>query len=322
MKTVLSGKRVILEKVYSITFLMLILISFNTNKTYGQPSIPNPDMWVTDGAVFCIAVDGVHTYIGGSFTFVGPNTGSGAKLTATSHTPNRNFPKIAGGSIYTAVPDGSGGWYIGGNFTKVGTFDRNRLAHINSDGTVDASWNPNASSIVYTIAISGSDIYVGGNFSGTIGGQPRNYIAKLNNTNGNADPTWNANASNSINTIAISGSDIYVGGFFTTIGGQTRNRVAKLNNTNGNADATWNPNANSTVNTIAISGSDIYVGGSFSGANSIGGQTSNRVAKLNNTNGNADATWNPNANSTVNTIAISGSDIYVGGGFSGTIGGQ
>ena len=192
----------------------------------------------------------------------------------------------------------------------------------NTNGNADLTWNPNANSTVNTIAISGSDIYVGGLFSGSnsIGGQTRNRIAKLNNTNGNADATWNPNANNTVNTIAISGSDIYVGGAFTTInGGTTRNRLAKLNNTDGTADATWNPNANERVLTIAISGGDIYVGGFFAFGNSIGGQSRNFIAKLNNTNGNADLTWNQvNANGQVNTIAISGGDIYVGGNFAGT----
>ena len=42
---------------------------------------------------------------------------------------------------------------------------------------------------------------------------------------------------------------------------------------------------------------------------------------MNNTNGNADTIWNPNANNSVQTIAVSGSDIYVGGQFV-TVGGN
>ena len=42
---------------------------------------------------------------------------------------------------------------------------------------------------VYTIAVSGSDIYAGGDFA-LIGGQTRNHIAKLDNTTGAANPTW------------------------------------------------------------------------------------------------------------------------------------
>jgi len=299
---------------YIPCFLAFFIVS---NMAISQT--PNKDMWVTNGTVHAIAVDGDYTYIGGEFTYVGPRTGYGAKLTTTSHTPNLNFP-VVNGTIFTAVPDGNGGWYIGGEFTMVGTYDRNYIARINSDGSVDADWNPNANDIVYAIAVSGNDIYVGGVFNGSnsIGGLTRSRIAKLNNTNGEADAIWNPNANNAVYAIAISGSDIYVGGVFNgsnSIGGQPRNRLARLNNTNGQADESWNPNANDIVRTIAISGSDIYVGGEFNGSNSIGGQTRNRIAKLNNTTGQADASWNPNVNNSVHTIAASGSDIYVGGNF-------
>ncbi len=268
-----------------------------------------------NGPVNCIVVDGDFTYIGGYFTYVGVNTGYGAKLSTTTHTPDLTFPKV-NGEILVVVPDGSGGWLIGGSFTKVGNYIRNRIARINSDGSVDENWNPNANNWVRSILINGTDVYVGGSFT-SIGGQPRNYAAKLSSITGNADPIWNPNPSGDVWAFAISGSDIYVGGGFTTIGGQSRNRIAKLNSTDGTADLNWNANANNGVGTIAISGSDIYVTGDFT---TIGGLTRSRIAKLNNTDGAADINWNANANNGVGTLAISGSDIYVGGNFT-TIGG-
>ncbi len=290
--------------------IFLIVIIF-TNPFFAQT--PNPLAWITDGYVNTIVVDSNYSYIGGHFTFVGPNTGCIGKLTTTNAIPNLNYP-IVNGYINTSAPDGSGGWYIGGKFTLIGNLSRNNLAHINFDGSVDAVWNPNPSNnltndMINSIVISGSDIYVGGYFV-NIGGQARNYIAKLNNTNGNADPSWNPNASSYVFTIAISGSDIYTGGMFATIGGQTRHYLAKLNNTNGNADTSWIPNSSYVVNIVTINGSDIYVGGSFS---NIGGLARTNLAKLNNSNGNADATWNPAPNQQILTIAVSGSDIYAGG---------
>ena len=291
--------------------LMFLIAIISTNLFFAQT--PNPLAWITDGYVNTIVVDSGYSYIGGHFTFVGPNTGCGGKLTTTNATPNLSYP-IVNGYINTSAPDGAGGWYIGGRFTLVGSLTRNNIAHINSDGSVDAVWNPNPSNnltsdMIYSIAVSGTDIYVGGYFV-NIGGQARNYIAKLNNTNGNADTSWNPNAGSYVFKIAISGNDIYAGGMFLIIGGQTRHYIAKLNSTNGNADTTWNPAANNGVNIIAINGTDIFAGGSFS---NIGGLARTYLAKLNNTNGAADATWNPAANQQVLTIAISGTDIYAGG---------
>ncbi len=265
-------------------------------------------MWETNNSVYAINTDSNYTYIGGSFTAMGPRTGYGALFTANSSIPKVEFPWV-NGQITATIPDNNGGWYIGGTFTRVGTYLRNNLAHINANKTVDTLWNPNVNNAVQAIVIDSIDIYIGGNFT-SVGGTASNHIAKLNNTNGNIDPTWNGNANNNVYSLTINNHDIYVGGSFTTIGGTTRNYIAKLNNVNGNSDNLWNPNANNTVQSVVCSGNNIYAGGYFT---TIGGLSRNFIAKLDNVNGNADASWNTNANSYVFTILINGNDIYVGG---------
>ena len=263
--------------------------------------------------------DGI-AYVGGEFTSVGKESALAASISTTTGelvTGELGLDTGEGEEVTAVASDGSGGWYIGGYFSSVAGVAINNLAHIESDGSVDETWNPNPNDQIYSISVSGSDIYVAGTF-GTIGGQSRFGIAKLNNTNGNADATWDPDPDDYVTGVVVSGSDVYAFGDFTAIGGQSKNYLAKLNNTNGNADATWNPAPDSTVADVKVSGSDVYVAGIFG---SIGGQSRVGVAKLNNTNGNADATWNPNSDGSVNSIAISGSDIYVSGNFS-DIGGQ
>lgn len=98
---------------------------------------------------------------------------------------------------------------------------RNRIAKLNTTtGLVDSTWNPDANGTINIITISGSDLYVGGNFT-TIAGETRNRIAKLNAPTGVADVSWTADANGQVYAIVASGSDIYVGGQFTNIGGQT-----------------------------------------------------------------------------------------------------
>src|SRR5205823_6434654 len=75
---------------------------------------------------------------------------------------------------------------------------------------------------------------------------------------------------------------ILVCGFFTSIGGQTRNYIARLDGTTGLADS-FDPNANEAVFSIAVQADgEILAGGQFSGANGIGGQTRNYIARLSN----------------------------------------
>src|SRR5436190_21718263 len=109
---------------------------------------------------------------------------------------------------------------------------------------------------------------------------------------------------------------ILVGGFFTSINGQTRNRIARIDPTTGLADS-FNPNANHAVTSIAVQADGkILVGGGFNGANSIGGQTRDYIARLDAAIGLADA-FDPDANGAgVGSIAVqSDGRIVVGGGF-------
>jgi len=62
----------------------------------------------------------------------------------------------------------------------------------------------------------------------------------------------------------------------------------------------------------------ILAGGNFSGANSIGGQTRNYLARLDATTGLADS-FDPNANGIVVAIAVQADGkILAGGGFRGS----
>ena len=272
-----------------ISFSLVLLLAFWLTPAFSATlsSTPSDKGWVTNGEVKAIATDGTSTYIGGTFSYVGPYTGTAVPLSAsTGYAPSR-FPKI-NGVVYAVVADGLGGWYLGGNFTKVDEVARNRIAHILADGSLDRFWNPNANNAVRVIAVSGAIIYAGGDFT-NIGGQTRNRIAALDVTTG-LSTAWNPNANNIVYSLIVGGTKIYAGGSFTTIGGQTRNRIAVLDKSTGIA-TTWNPNANNTVNALAVNGTTVYAGGSFT---NIGGQTRNYIAALDESTGNA-TSWNPGA---------------------------
>ena len=277
----------------------------------------DPRLWVTDGNVYALALSGSTLYLGGQFAYVGPNTGSFVGLDATTGALSAGWPRVEG-SVLAAVPDGAGGWYLGGRFQRVAGAPRNRLAHVRADGTMDA-WNPGADSDVYALALNGSTLYVGGAFA-TLGGQARGRIGALDAGTGLAT-SWNPGADDEVLTLALSGSTIYAGGLFTKIGGQTRASIAALDATTGLATV-WNPGTDGIVETITVNGSTTYAGGLFLNA---GGQARNYIAALDATTGLA-TTWNPAASGSpgsigVGAIAVSGSTIYVGGDFT-SIGGQ
>ena len=213
------------------------------------------------------------------------------------------FDPNANGAVRVVVVQPDGKILIGGDFTTLSpnggaAVTRNRIARLNPDGTLDTAFNPNANSVVRSIAVQADGkILAGGAFNGanSIGGQTRNRIARLDATTGLAD-SFNPNANGEVDAIAVQADGkILAGGGFTSIGGQTRNFIARLDATTGLADS-FNPNANDGVFSIAVQADGkILAGGVFNGANSIGGQTRNYIARLDATTGLADS-FDPNAN--------------------------
>ena len=225
------------------------------------------------------------------------------------------------GSIVRAIaiqPDGK--ILVGGDFAIYQGFIRNRIVRLNTDGTIDLTFNIGTgfNSSVLALAIqSDGKIVVGGSFT-TYQGTTSNYIVRLN-TNGSFDSTFNMGAGFTwnVNTIAIqSDGKIIVGGQFTNYQGTNRNRIVRLN-TDGSFDSTFNIGTgfNSSVLALAIqSDGKIVVGGSFT---TYQGTTSNYIVRLN-TNGSIDSAFNIGTGFGTNVRALaiqSDGKIVVGGDF-------
>ena len=292
--------------------LLALLLAGRATRAQAPADGPLP---VVAGTVNAIVRDGSTVYIGGTFSYVGPNTPNGSALDASAGTPNLAYARL-NGVVNAAVPDGAGGWYIGGSFTQVGGVARSRLAQLDANGAVTA-FDPSANNTVYALAVAGGTLYAGGAFT-TIGGQARNYLAALSAADGTVLSTFDPNASNTVSALAVANGVVYAGGAFTTIGGQTRNRLAALNAADGTALSSFSPSANSAVYALAVANGTVYAGGGFS---TIGGQTRSRIAALSAADGTVLSSFNPSASSAVYALAVAGNTVYAGGGFS-TIGGQ
>src|SRR4051812_36883435 len=192
-----------MRNLYVFLFFFMLPMAYRASA-----QTPISGFYVANNAVRTIVQSGNTIYIGGDFTAVGPNLYYGSSLDATTGFGNPSFA-LPNGIVYAVVPDGSGGWYIGGNFTRVGNFTRNNIARINADGSVN-TWDPNANGMVQTIAVVGSTVYAGGYFN-AIGAQTRNYMAALDATTGLAT-AWDPNASAPVLALAINGSTLYAGG--------------------------------------------------------------------------------------------------------------
>ncbi len=303
---------------FKIAALFITLLQ-SVIHAFAQPSTPRDSTWITNGKVTAVAYAKGLTYIGGDFTYVGPNTGHGAALSTTTGAPDLKFPRV-NGPIYAMTPDGADGWYIGGNFTKVGNFTRNKLARIKADGTVDPNWAPSnvtgsfstAATHIIAIAVSGSTVYIGGNFT-SVDGQERHGLAALNATTGQVT-SWNPDASNIVRALAIKGETVYVGGDFLSISGESRIFLAAIDIATGKLTS-WNPGMErgDTVDRriFAVVVKDTLV---FAGGQTI-------LASFSITSGRRTA-WNPViwqdfpfGPTAVYALAVKGSTLYVGGSF-------
>ena len=258
-----------------------------------------------NGAVTALAVSGNDVYVGGWFT-------DAAGLAKADYVARWN------GSAWSALGDDQNGTGTNGAINPLGFGD-----------------------VVSAMAVSGGDLYVGGAFLDTAGLAKADYVARWNGStwsalgddlNGTGTGTDGA-LNGSVHALAVSGTDLYVGGFFIDAAGLAKaDFVAKWNgsawsalgdNLNGSGtDGALNAN----VYALAVSGTDLYVGGWFTDA--AGLAKADYVAKWDGTAWSALGDDNNDGSGTngalgpgseyspvVTALAVSGTDVYVGGFF-------
>ena len=134
-------------------------------------------------------------------------------------------------------------------------------------------------------------------------------------------PIWQTN--NTVWALDAQNGVVYAGGQFTSVrppgsalgsNEVARNRIAAFNANTGALITTFNPNANGMVYDLDVSndGTKLYVAGSFT---TIGGQTRQRIARLNLPSGTVDTAWSANADGIVATVISDNNSVYIGGDF-------
>lgn len=241
--------------------------------------------------VFAVAVQpDDHVIVGGSFNSATPSNSTTAvtrnnlvRFDATGAIDP--FDANPNAAVRAVAVDAQGRILIGGGFTAVGptgaTTTRNRIARLNADGTVDATFDPNADNAIAAIAVQiDGKIVIGGYFT-TL--QPpsesavvtASHLARLN-SDGSIDHTFAPSVGGNVVAVALaSDGGVLIGGDFTqiyTAGGisYSRGYAAKLTGT-GDVDANFNPAVNAEVDAFAQQqDGKVVIGGYFTRAQPAG----------------------------------------------------
>ena len=207
-------------------------------------------------------------------------------------------------SVIVYQPDGK--ILIGGFFTVYNGVNKNYIARLNNDGSIDNTFNTGNGTDGQITAIAvqpDGKIIIGGLFH-SFNGIAKYSIARLN-YDGTLDNTFTTSVNSYVRSIVIqSDGKILIGGDFANVNNISRNRIARLNN-DGTLDLafTIGGGANSSVNSISIQpDGKILIGGIFNLFNS---QVVNYITRLN-TNGTIDTSFNSGSgtNSTVEEISL------------------
>jgi len=252
----------------------------------------------------------------GNFSKVGTvPEGSIARLNTDGTLDTAFLPGLSGanGAVLALAVQTDNHIMIGGSFSSVNGVSRHYISRLNTDGTLDSTFNPGlgADNTVNALAetfIGGvRKIYVGGGF-GNLSGSSSEGIGRLNN-DGSADTSFAAGSGTDGSVYAIAvyptnsiyAGKVLIGGTFTHFNGIAINRLARLN-ADGSADTNFNANLglgfSDAVRAIAIQPDGrVVVGGSFTNFNSA---PLNHIIRLN-ADGTRDTNFKADTNDTVNT---------------------
>jgi uncharacterized delta-60 repeat protein len=264
-----------------------------------------------------IAPDGKILVGGDFYSFNGASRYRLVRLNA-SGSVDTSFVLAPGadGTVQAITVQADGKVLIAGSFTAVNGTARNRVARLNTDGSLDASFNPgfgpNGAVLTITQQTDGN-ILIGGYFA-SVNGTTRNRVARLNN-DGTLDPGFVPGTLDNgyVNSVSLTadGKVFIAGGI--SVGLQSR--ILRLL-ANGAVDNTFSPgnNAISSDVTTAIAQSDgkVLIGGHFE---SVTGVSRNGIARLN-SDGSLDPAFNPGAgaNQLVWTLLLQPDGRLVAGG--------
>ncbi|MFA6574764.1 MAG: hypothetical protein WCS84_05035 [Nocardioides sp.] len=202
----------------------------------------------TDGDITDLLRRDGRVYVRGSFSRIGPFTGSGMPLDPA--TGARVVAPAIDGQISVSVSDGSGGWYVAGDFETIDGHRYRGLAHIGADGIADPAFAPKVGGLVSALALDGGTLYAGGLFD-EVNGTARTNLAAVSAATGTLTPFVSSRPSR-VTELLHADSRLYVG---------DESGLVAVDPATGALDAGFTAPVSGPVRALAAVGPHLYVGG-------------------------------------------------------------
>jgi uncharacterized delta-60 repeat protein len=230
------------------TFQRPLLARLNADGTIDNGFMSGLSFSGTNVQTVALQPDG-KILVGGTFTTItGGPSGPVVRINIcrlnADGTVDTTFNPGADNQVWALRVQPDGKILVGGAFHSLGggtgTTQRERIGRLNTDGSVDMTFNPGANSTVFALALQADQkILVGGAFGmiggGGTGSTSRSRIARLDGS-GAVDPTFNPGANSAVTALALQpdGKVVAAGGF-TMLGGggtgtATRRFIGRLSN--------------------------------------------------------------------------------------------
>lgn len=222
-------------------------------------------------------------------------------------------PKITFyGTVNAMTRQADGKLLVAGSYTQMDGVTRGGISRVNSDGTLDGTFNPGTGfSAPPSSMILQSDgkILAVGDFTSYNGTAVDGFVRI--NTDGSIDNMFVVSLTSAPQSVSLqSDGKILIAGSFSSVNGVARTGVARLN-TDGSLDNTFNPTIGSPNLTTIIAQPDskVFIAGGFSGVN---GFNRSGMARLT-SDGSLDQSFNLTGGGPVGRVLLQSDGKYLAG---------
>lgn len=216
--------------------------------------------------------------------------------------------------------------YAGGDFNQSGDGSLKTLGNIARYNITTNTWFPLAKGLdgtVHALAVSGDNLYVGGEFTATGDGNLNNLggVARYDMKAGKWFALPRQGLNGTVYVLEAFRDNLYAGGAFTgTVDSMLNNlgNIARYDPAANEWYAMPNQGFNSYVYALEGSGENLYVGGAFTGTIDTSLQELGGISRYNTTDGKWHSLPNKGINGTARALEMLGDDLYVAGFFAQT----